>query len=158
MPAHTLPLMATIQEQAATKVFLADKCVVLTQGSKEVVRIPIDSIKLIGEYTTANGPVADDWFIVFMTSEKNWTQISHYTPGMLEMLQELGAHLEAEVIGSLAYSTSWKTNIIWPQQVAGQEMWDAISEVPTTLVGRLKKALGLGNQHLVLTTASASVF
>jgi len=102
--------------------------------------------------------MVDDWFIVFMTSEKDWTQISEYTPGMLKMLQELGTHLKAEVMGSLAYSTSWKTNIIWPQQVAGQEMWDAVSGVPTTLIGRLKKALGLENQHLVLTAASASIF
>lgn len=150
--------MAASQEQAVTKVSLTDTHVVLTQGNKEIVIIPVDDIKLIGEYTTANGPIVDDWFIVFMTSEKDWTQISEYTPGMLEMLQELGAHLKAEIIGSLAYSTSWKTNIIWPQQVAGQEMWDVISEVPTTLIGRLKKALGVENQHLLLTTASASVF
>ena len=93
-----------------------------------------------------------------MTSEKEWTQISEYTPDMLEVLQKLGTHLKAEVVGSLAYSTSWRTNIIWPQQVAGREMWDTVGEVPTTLIGRLKKALGLKNQRLVLTAASASVF
>jgi hypothetical protein len=150
--------MTTSQQQAATRVFLADKCVVLTQGSKEVVRIPIYDIKLIGEYTTANGPVVDDWFIVFMTAAKDWTQISEYTPGMLEMLQELGTLLKAEVIGSLFSSTSWKTNIIWPPQIAGQEMWEVIADTPTTLIGWLKKTLGMGNHQLALTTAAVSVF
>ena len=102
--------------------------------------------------------MADDWFIVFVTSEKDWKQISEYTPGMLEMLKALGTHFEAEIIGSLFASTSWKTNIIWPQQVAEREMWDVRVENPTTLFGRLKKALGFTSQQLILTEVAASVF
>ncbi|HEX8657562.1 MAG TPA: hypothetical protein VF690_08515 [Hymenobacter sp.] len=150
--------MATSQGQAATRVFLAGMHVVLTQENEELVRIPVPEIKLIGEYTTSAGPFVDDWFIVFMTSEKNWKQISEYTPGMLEMLQELSSHLKAETIGSLAASTSWRTNIIWPQRVAGQEMWNVVSERPITLLEKLKKSMGFADQQLVLTEAAASVF
>ncbi|WP_460544750.1 hypothetical protein, partial [Hymenobacter frigidus] len=45
---------------------------------------------------TADGPFVDDWFIVFMTSEKVWNQISEYTPGMPAVLQELGTYLDAK--------------------------------------------------------------
>ena len=150
--------MATSQGQAATRVFLADKHVVFIQGHKEAIRIPIRDIKLIGEYTTAEGPFVDDWFIVFMTAAKDWKQISEYTPGMLEVLQELGSHLESEIMGSLFGSTSWRTNIIWPPQVAKQEMWDVLTERPSTLFEKLKKAMGFANQRLVLSEAAASVF
>ena len=150
--------MSTSQEQSATRVFLADSQVVLIQGDREIVRIAVCDIKLIGEYTTSAGPMADDWFIVFMTSAKDWTQISEYTPGMLELLQELGTHLKAELVGTLFASISWKTNIIWPQQVTGREMWSVLTEKPATLIGRLKKALGFASQQLMLTEVAASVF
>ncbi|UOQ99120.1 hypothetical protein MUN81_06405 [Hymenobacter sp. 5317J-9] len=150
--------MAASSEETAARAFLDDEQVVLTRGNQEVVRIPVQAIKLIGEYTNANGPIADDWFIVFMTAAKEWKQISHYTPGMLEMLQELSLYLKSPLIGSLAYSTSWKTNIIWPPTVAEQEMWDVISDEPATLFGKLKRALGFADQQLVLTAAAASVF
>ncbi|WP_196282696.1 hypothetical protein [Hymenobacter jeongseonensis] len=130
----------------------------MTNAGQIVAQIPIKDLKLIGEYTTANGPFVDDWFIVFMTSAKDWKQISEYTPGMAEVLLALGSHLEADIIGSLAWSTSWKTNIIWPKNVEGQEMWDLLTEHPTTLLGRLKKAMGIVNKQLVLTEAAASVF
>jgi len=101
--------------------------------------------------------VVDDWFIVFMTSAKDWTQISEYTPGMLEMLKDLGTHLEAEITGSFFASTSWKTNIIWPKNVERLEMGDVITQKPTTLIGRLKQVVGMGNQQLMLTVAATSV-
>lgn len=143
--------------QKQSRIYLEKEHIVLNAENIELTRIPIGDIKLVGEYTTANGPVVDDWFIVFMTSAKDWTQISEYTPGMLEMLKDLGTHLEAEITGSLFASTSWKTNIIWPKNVERLEMWDVITQKPTTLIGRLRQVMGMGNQQLMLTVAATSV-
>ena len=145
-------------EQSLTKVTIESRQIVLTIAGEATCHIAIDDLKLVGEYTTADGPFVDDWFIVFITSEKVWNQISEYTPGMSAVLQELGTYLEANMVGWLASSTSWKTNIIWPIQVEGQEMWDVISDKPVTMMARLKQLFGMQSQRLVLTNAAASVF
>ena len=141
------------------RVYLENRHVVFIHQDEELIRIPVDDIKLIGEYTTGNGPLIDDWFIVFMTSSTDWKQISEYTPGMQEMLQELGELLDAEIVCSLFSSTSWKTSIIWPASVAEKEMWDVQTEQATTLWQKLKNAAGMGSAPtLVLTQAAASIF
>ena len=98
--------------QSQSRVYLESKYIILAHGDEELIRISVGDIKLIGEYTTGNGPLIDDWFVVFMTSSTDWKQISEYTPGMQQLLQELGQLLNAEIACSLAWSTSWKTSII----------------------------------------------
>jgi hypothetical protein len=140
-------------------IYLESRDIILAYGDEVYVRIPVDDIKLIGEYTTGNGPMVDDWFIVFMTSPTDWKQISEYTPGMQEMLQALGQLLDAPVVCSLFNSTCWKTSIIWPPSVAEMEMWDVQTKPPVTLWQKLKGTLGMGgNQTLVLTETADSVF
>ena len=145
--------------QPQSRVHLENRDIILAHGDEEIARIAVDEIKLIGEYTNAGGPFIDDWFIVFMTSATNWQQISHYTPGMLEMLQGLGQLLDTKIVGSLSWSTSWRTNIIWPPSVTEVEMWDVHTMPPETLWQKLKATLGMGSdQTLVLTQAAASIF
>ena len=147
------------KEQPQSRVYLESRHIILVNSDEKIARIAVDEIKLIGEYTNAEGPFVDDWLIVFMTSPTDWKQISHYTPGVLEMLQELSQLLDAEIVGSLSWSTSWRTNIIWPPSVAGVEMWDVYTKVPETLWQKLKATLGMGSDEtLVLTQAADSVF
>jgi hypothetical protein len=147
------------QEQTQSSVHLENRHVVFTYQAAAIARISVDEIKLIGEYTTGDGPLLDDWFIVFMTSPTDWKQISEYTPGMQEMLQAMGQLLDAPVVCSLFGSTSWKTSIIWPPSVAEMEMWNVQTNPPVTLWQKLKDTLGMGsNQTLVLTQAASSVF
>ena len=152
-------MLTDAKGQPKSSVQLKDRHIILIHEDKELARIAVDEIKLIGEYTTGNGPLIDDWFIVFMTSATDWKQISEYTPGMPEMLQELGQLLDAEIVGSLSWSTSWRTNIIWPPSVAEVEMWDVLTQLPETLWQKIKAILGMGSDEtLVLTQAAASVF
>jgi hypothetical protein len=152
-------MLPDAREQPQHRVHLENRHIVFVHGDEVLVRIPVDEIKLIGEYTTGNGPLIDDWFIVFMTSATDWKHISEYTPGMQKMLQELGQLLDAEIVGSLSWSTSWITNIIWPPSVAEVEMWDVRTQLPETLWQKLRARLGMGSdQTLVLTQAANSVF
>ena len=147
------------KSQNKSCVCLENRHIILIRQDEELIRIPVDNIKLIGEYTTGNGPLIDDWFIVFMTSPTDWKQISEYTPGMQEMLQELGQLLGAQIVCSLFSSTSWKTSLIWPPSIAEMEMWDVHTKPPETLWQKLRATLGMGNdQTLVLTQAPTSVF
>ena len=148
----------TSQEQIYGKIYLDADAVVLKRTDEEILRLEIKDIRLIGEFTTANGPTEDDWYIVFMTSEKNWYQIPEYTPGMLELLQKLSGILGKDVMCCLFGSTIWATRILWPKTAAGEEMWNVEPAPASTLFQQLKKALGMGNQRLVLTPAAHTAF
>ena len=151
-------MKSNIQELLPAKICIDNGQIILTEGGKVIVQIPVCNLKLIGKYMTANGPFSDDWVIVFMNSKDDWKQISEYTPGMQEVLSAIGAQLNAKIVCSLFASTSWKTNIIWPESIAGQEMWHTEAKKPTTLFGKLKRAMGMDNQILILTPAAVSAF
>ena len=57
--------------QKQSRIYLEKEHVVLNAENIALSRMPIGDIKLIGEYTTEDGPVVDDCFIVFMTSPKD---------------------------------------------------------------------------------------
>ncbi|CAN5175350.1 hypothetical protein BH23VER1_BH23VER1_09740 [soil metagenome] len=45
-------------------------------------KLPISEITLIGEYTNEDGPMADDYFLLFLFSEEpGWFEASFYPPG-----------------------------------------------------------------------------
>ena len=52
-------------EQSLTKVTIESGQIVLAIAGEATCYIAINDLKLVGEYTTADGPFVDDWFIVF---------------------------------------------------------------------------------------------
>ena len=62
---------ANSQEHTYGKIYLDNNTIILKRDNEEVLRLTVAELKLIGEFTTTNGPIDDDWYIVFMTSEKN---------------------------------------------------------------------------------------
>lgn len=85
--------------------------------------LKISDIKIIGEITTSDGPYSDDWFLVFIINKETWYQISMYAENMQDSLQELSRILNAEIVGTLFYSTDWKTNVIYPKEFQGKELF-----------------------------------
>ena len=146
------------EEEPSGKVFISDSQIVWEHKGKTISTIPIDKIKLIGEYTTSEGPVNDDWFIVFITARDNWHQISEYAKGMNDVLKQLSEIYNSQINGTLFASTIWKTNIIWPDHIKGKEMW-TIEILPAQTVGqKIKKFIGLGSLvklHLTLDAEKA---
>ena len=149
---------ANSQEHTYGKIYLDNNTIILERDNEEILRLAVTELKLIGEFTTANGPIDDDWYIVFMTSEKNWYQIPEYTPGMLELLQELSGVLREDVMCSLFGSTSWATRILWPKAVEGAEIWD-IEPVPaSTFFQQVKRVFGMSHQSLILIPVALRAF
>ncbi|TAJ17881.1 MAG: hypothetical protein EPO68_08710 [Planctomycetota bacterium] len=86
-----------------------------------VVRIPIAELRLIAESTNESGPASDDWFLILATSSEHWTEISMYTAGIHEFFAEVARILGAPSLEtSLAGSTSFASNILWPPDLTGR--------------------------------------
>ncbi len=114
------------------------------QGER-VGEIVLSDVRLIGEYTTAEGPVIDDWFIVFYMSKKDCKQVSFYAKGREVMLQLLTEYLGTEIASRLTGSARWDTMLLWPPEVMGQAMWSVEDLAPETLGEKLKVFLGMGH-------------
>ena len=89
--------------------------------------VKISDIRLIGEYTTAEGPFIDDHFFVFLTAlEGGWHEASFYARGRDEVLVALGKKLGVLIETGLGNSAQYKTRIIWPERWNGQDLLDVI--------------------------------
>src|ERR1700748_1292213 len=89
--------------------------------------LPIASIILISEYTTNEGPQCDDYFLVFVTIEKDlfyFHTASFYAGGSdatLASLKELlGSTFELKLTGS----TEWDSRVIWPAEIADSKHFE----------------------------------
>ena len=89
--------------------------------------VKISDIRLVGEYTTANGPYIDDYFLVFLTAfEDGWHEASFYARGRDEMLAAISRKLGAPIETGLCDSAQYKTRIIWPEKWKGQDLLEVI--------------------------------
>jgi hypothetical protein len=108
--------------------------------------LPIPSTALIAEYTTNEGPQCDDYFLVFVTIEKDtiyFHTASFYAAGRDETLAALkkllGSTFELELTGS----TEWDSRVMWPQEIAGNKYFQFKSVRPETMLQKVKgKLLG----------------
>jgi len=87
--------------------------------------LAISEISLIGEYTNENGPMADDYFLVFLSAkEPGWFEASFYGEGRDEILKELSDLLGSELSCGLAHSTTFTSQVIWPDEKKGKRVFD----------------------------------
>jgi hypothetical protein len=118
--------------------------------------LKISDIRLVGEYTTANGPHIDDCFFVFLGAfEGGWHEASFYARGRDEVLPALGASLGAPIETGLCNSTHYKTRIIWPPRWRGQELMEVL---PPKKKGLLARLFDSGDRDIVPSKAMREVF
>jgi hypothetical protein len=106
--------------------------------------LTIDSIVLIAEYTTNEGPHVDDYFLVFVTAEENklfFSTCSFYVDGRDEALSILQMRLGSSIQLGLQGSTEWRSRVAWPARMAGSEYFTFAEIPPKTLLEKVKKRL-----------------
>lgn len=116
----------------------------------------MDSIVLVAEYTTNEGPYVDDYFLVFATVEDGklyFSTCSFYSAGREEALSGLQKHLGSPIDLELQGSTEWRSRVAWPAKMVGKEYF-SFTEVPTTtLTEKLKKRLLGPTQEYAISKA-----
>src|SRR5690554_1437820 len=139
------------------KTFLKNGNVIWEFDDKSKTEIPIDRIKLIAEYTTANGPFLDDWFLVIYNDKSEYFEISMYADNIQEMMTELGKSLDFELYATLFASADWKTNILYPTEFSGQELWKSGNAKPTSTFDKLTSLIGINNTELKMTEVAEKI-
>ncbi len=106
-------------------------------------RIQVSEIIAFGEYTTDNGPMIDDWFMVFVNREFNWVEASNYCAGRGEVRNELAKRGSLESpYGQLWGRTTFASRVIWPQALAEKPLFE-FEERSQTILEKVK-SLGMG--------------
>lgn len=116
----------------------------LDTSGKLLWTLTIDSIVLIAEYTTNEGPHVDDYFLVFVTAEESklfFSTCSFYVGGRDEALSVLQERLGSPIQLGLQGSTEWRSQVVWPARMAGSEYFTFAAIPPKTLFERVKKRL-----------------
>ena len=93
--------------------------------------LPVEQVKVIGEFTNDNGPFVDDWFLIFVTGlDPLWQQASCYADGNRRFLKDLSATLGSELQPALYASANFASRIIWPAELSGKPLFGFVDEKP----------------------------
>ena len=104
--------------------------------------VRVENVAVIGEFTTDNGPVVDDWFVVFvLRGGAEWFEASVYSEGHEACREQLSAILGAPLRHGLAASTDFASRIMWPAQVAGLPLFEFTTVSSSAFLRRLKLAV-----------------
>ena len=100
--------------------------------------IKSESVGLVAEYTTNEGPFGDDWFLVFAVGNKNplFFACSIYSDGAEKLLQFL--QIQFGVATKLTNSTEWKSVVLWPEAIAGVPLIEFSQREPHNWRERLR--------------------
>jgi hypothetical protein len=103
--------------------------------------ISVGDIVLIAEYTTDEGPQADDYFLVFITREQGefyYSNVTMYAAGIDESLTELERMMGCSLDLTLHSSTKLSSRVVWPPKVAGSPYFRYEQVVPEGFWDRLR--------------------
>jgi hypothetical protein len=103
---------------------LEDDRVQLRRSGELVWEVPVSEVRVIGEYTTEGGPWADDWFVLLVGKDGNWFEAPADVHNLGVVLTGLGERLQAPIAVALANSTSFRSRILWPPSLQGQQLLD----------------------------------
>jgi hypothetical protein len=140
------------RERLSGRVFVqGDSIVWVSEKGEELTRISAKNIKIIGEITTNDGPVADDWYYIFVLDSNDIRQISAYAINIEVALTDFGKIFKTDIGGQLASSAYWKSIVLWPTMFRGQELFKIVNIQPINLWQRIKTKVGFGREQIELT-------
>ena len=114
------------------------------QNGKQYWSLPIPSIVLISEYTTREGPYFEDYFLVFVTLEKNelyFHTASFYASGRDETLATIKKILTTTFDLQFASSTEWDSRVMWPEEMADSKYFEFKPVHPETFLQKIQKKI-----------------
>ena len=129
------------REHESGSIVLKEDRVIRTFKGEVLDEIPVSEIRVIGEFTTANGPFIDDWFVTIATKD-DWYELSMYMVGWEKLLEELSEIFDVQLQYKLTGSTEWKTRVMYPRELAEKELYDWVDIEPKTTWEKFKKLVG----------------
>lgn len=144
-------------ENNSGNILISNEDLIYRFRDEEVFKINFKEIKLIAEYTTDQGPTLDDWFLVLYDEKENVYQVSMYAENIMEVLEEMREKLNSSLVTDLYSSADWKSNILWPEEVKGEPLWNMVDSKPSNLFERIGLLFGGRKFTLELTEKAQEI-
>ena len=129
----------------AGNVVLKEGLIYWNANGRTLLNVSVASITIIGEYTTVHALHKNEWFLVCVLKEGEMLQISMYADGMYEVLTQLSLAFESEFSPALEDARDFKSNVIWPLEYAGQELYELKVKESKSFFDRFRARLGFGD-------------
>lgn len=97
--------------------------IIYTLQEREAWRVSVSDLRVVGEFTNADGPFADDYFFVFIARDQ-WFEASFYAEGRDALLAGLGQGFGHKLQTDLSHSTDLASRILWPARLEGHPLFD----------------------------------
>lgn len=137
-----------IDRNSSGAVYVQGEYLVWRTADDSMVKVNLNEVVLIGEYTTDEGPIFDDWFLAFVYADGSWDKISVYADRIDEIIEYLGTRFNFNSSFHLANSAVWNSNIFYPKILLGTKLFEMTSpdgyKEPKTFLDHIKVALGIG--------------
>jgi hypothetical protein len=135
------------------KVSIEENHIIWKIDKEILLDLDISRVIALGEYTTIHALHRNEWFIVFIYNEDETYQISAYAEGMQQALEKMSELLNYEISVQLALKTDFSSNVLWPPQLDGIELYELRVIESKTFFDRFRARLGFGNPlELVLNS------
>lgn len=135
--------------------FIHDKVATACFKNGTMWSVPLSNIALIGEYTTQDGPGADDHFFCIVDHNGNRYDIGDEDEASL-FLDELAGALGEPLLPQLQFSTKFQSRILYPKSARGRMLFIDPCP-PRTFISRLKWLFSSGNHRLQLSDDSTAL-
>ena len=86
-------------------------------------KINVGDVVLIGEYTTQDGPMIEDHFLVMLTKDGNEYEVPMSVKGLDEVFEEIKRRMNVDVKPKLTLQTDFASHIIAPASLAGLSLY-----------------------------------
>lgn len=115
--------------------------------------LPLADIMIVGEYSTEDGPGAEDHFVCLIDRDGNRYDVGA-EEGAAVFLKELSGSLGSELIPRLLLETQFRSCILYPQTLAGCPLFEDVCK-PNGLIEKLRMLVG-GISHVLRLGPEAS--
>lgn len=114
--------------------------------------VPLKDIAIIGEYTTEDGPLADDYFVCII-DKSDIQHILGSEEGAFELMKEISEKLKFDLDPKLMLSTDFSSRIMYPTSAKGKPLFDIVEIKPKSLTGRIRSAFFKKNYFVLSSDA-----
>lgn len=105
------------------KISISDHIIIFESDEFSRWTLSIDTLKVIGEYTTQEGPFVEDHFLVFVDIENKLYEIPVAADGLTEVLNKISLLIKYELKISLYFSTEFKSRVIYPEILKDEDLF-----------------------------------
>jgi len=103
--------------------------------------LPEKDLVIVGEYTTPEGPLREDHFIVFVDRDQRIYAAPFDAHGVLDVLNTIDP-TKHRATATLANSTTYDSKVMWPIDCAGKPLFEFDPVPATGVVERFKRWVG----------------